>query len=480
MRKIAFGYFLLMTTVSGFAQLKSYVDERIELFGIVFRLAGAEEYVNNEVANYAVDIDAYFASYKNHPLIKYVKEIRERDEVAYNAVAPNFIFVEIKNGQVRLAPNADLDCLLQDPRWTKKTFLNYIKLLNRFYKDTKFRTFFDKHKALYAEVEKRFDAGFVSNIHTEWFNDFFGQALIASRIYISLTNGRSNYGGPGCPKMEPQGSIIIGCSDVDSGGIPVFNHIYQEKLFYTVIHELCHIFTSPIIEEYLQDMMPAANIIFPFVKEALANVAYGSASAILVEGINNLCTNMYFREYPLSIWSDDDGKYITLPNEYQIRSNEYYGFIWMGRFVRFMENFYANRNIYPYFQDFMPQIVAYTNSVSGNIEKIIFEYEHSNPYVVNVFPALHSVVSADIKEIRVDFSHRMHNCYGVASSKDTTAIYPETGDGFWTDDNRTTFIIPVTLEKGKSYGVSLPQGIFQSADKYWMKEDFEILFKTGE
>jgi hypothetical protein len=48
---------------------------------------------------------------------------------------------------------------------------------------------------------------------------------------------------------------------------------------------------------------------------------------------------------------------------------------------------------------------------------------------------------------------------------------------YWSEDKKT-FTIPVELTKGKSYGLKLPAGVFQSVDRFEMKKDFEILFKT--
>jgi hypothetical protein len=465
MKKFILLWSFFISAWNCFAQLQSQVDERMELAGIVFRLAGAEEYVNNEVVNYVLDIDSFFAPYKDHPLIRYVKKIRERDEVAYNAVSGTIFYLEIKNGQVRLAPHVDLNCLLQDPRWTKETFLTYVKLLNRFYKDSKFHGFFNRHKALYAETEKRFNS-FLADIHTEWFNDFFGQSLTTPLICVSLTNGRSNYGGsPSCLPNIPEGSIIIGCSRVDSDGIPVFNKDINPDLFFTVMHELCHIFTGPLVDKYQQDMIQAADTIFPYVKEALAKVAYGDANSMLVEGINNLCTNMYFREYP------------TRWEKYMIRDNENYGFIWMRRFVRFMDNFYEHRDIYPHFEDFMPQIISFINSCGRNIEQIVFEYNHSAPYVVNVFPSPNTVVSAGIKVVKVDFSQPMWDVAGIYHIENVAR--PDSGMRYWNED-KTSLYIPVNLKKRGKYGLLLCKGIFQSSETFLMKEDFEILFETEE
>jgi hypothetical protein len=168
---------------------------------------------------------------------------------------------------------------------------------------------------------------------------------------------------------------------------------------------------------------------------------------------------------------------------YNIRENEERGFVWMRRAMKLMDNFSENRNLYPYIEDFMPQIITFINSCGDNIEQIVFEYNHSNPYIVNVFPGLNTVVSSNIKEIRVNFSCPMHNSYGIFDSKQPDVVFPKThglGIGKGWNEDRTTFIIPVELEKGKNYGLRLPAGVFQSFETFPMKEDFEVLFKTAE
>jgi hypothetical protein len=460
-------------TCSAFAQLQSHVDERFELNSIVFRLADAEEYVNNQVVNYAADIDAYFTAYKDHPVVQYVKEIREQDEVAYNAISSLSYLLEISNNNIHLKPQTDLDAFFRDePRWTKETLNQYLKLLNTFYKKTKFKTFYNQHRDLYVETEKRFDE-LLKNIHSDWFQSFFGKPLGNPSIYISLSNGRSNYALNSYDRSSDYG-IIIGCNNVDKEGIPTFingfdengNPYFDSNKFLVIVHEFSHHFSNPLVFQYEQEMIGAAEKIFPYVEKPLTNAAYGYTSSTLIEGFNALFTNMYFKEYP------------TRFEKYSIRYDEDKGFVWMRRAVRFMDNFLKDRNLYPTIEDFLPQLVSFINFCGDNIEQIVFEYNHSNPYIINVFPGLNSVVSADVKEIRVDFSHPMWGSYGTNTLKQPDVVYPpKNGDIHW-NENQTTLIIPVKLEKGKSYGIAIAAGICQSSETFPMQKDFEVTFKT--
>ena len=466
--------FLFISGYSCLAQLTCSVDERSELISIVFRLADAEEYVNNQVFNYVADIDTYFAPYKEHELIQFAKEIRERDFIAYNAVSGITNLIEITNNKVVIDSMQDFNYYYtRDPRWSEKTLRQFVELLNVFYKDTDFKKFYTQHQALYQETEKRFNE-LLSSIHTDWFESFFGKPLDNPVIRISLTNGNSNYGGLGgkIKGKDSTNGIIIGCTNVDKDGIPMFisgfdlegNPLFDSNLLFTIMHEFSHYFTNQLLVKYQPDMMPAAEKMFPYVKDQLAAVAYGDAGAILGEGLNNLFTNMYFKEHPAGL------------EPYNIRRNEVSGFVWMRRAMRMMESFSNNRETYPTIDAFMPQITSFINTSGEQIEQIMDEYNYSFPYVVNVFPDANTAVSSDIKEIRIDFSHPMWYSHGLYNLEGFTLL-PTSAMPYWSED-RKTYIIPVNLEKGKTYGTTLLLGIFQSEYTFPMKENFEFKFQT--
>ena len=73
MRNIICLVFLLVcVTGKCFGQLQPKVDERIELTGVVFRIAGVPEYTYGVIEEYNKDIDEYFQSYSHHDLIDYI------------------------------------------------------------------------------------------------------------------------------------------------------------------------------------------------------------------------------------------------------------------------------------------------------------------------------------------------------------------------------------------------------------------------
>jgi hypothetical protein len=87
MRVVA-GLFLLFLSSNPKLYGQAYrvgVDPRIELFSIVFRLAGNNEYTQGRVPSYLDAIDRYFAPYRDHPAVKLARELAETDGVGFNA-----------------------------------------------------------------------------------------------------------------------------------------------------------------------------------------------------------------------------------------------------------------------------------------------------------------------------------------------------------------------------------------------------------
>ena len=82
---------LLFTLTYGQAEKnmdKSKVDERIEIVSIVFRLAGNREYSSELFKTYTDRIAAHYSLYKDHELIKFIKQIKQESGIGYDVSVP--------------------------------------------------------------------------------------------------------------------------------------------------------------------------------------------------------------------------------------------------------------------------------------------------------------------------------------------------------------------------------------------------------
>jgi hypothetical protein len=64
------------------------MDPRVELFEIVFRLAGATEFAADVVSSpYIEEVDAWFGPFREHAAVRIAHELCLEHSIGYNAVA---------------------------------------------------------------------------------------------------------------------------------------------------------------------------------------------------------------------------------------------------------------------------------------------------------------------------------------------------------------------------------------------------------
>lgn len=465
-----FHFFIFCLPHNGVAQLRSTTSEVFELSSIVFRLAGAEEYLSDPIPSYANEIDKYFAPFADHELIGYVREIRGKFLIGYDAVANAAAYLVLRNGEIALDPTFDAGRIREiDDRWTTETYGKYVNLLNDFYKDCNFKKFYSDHRKLYNVATDRADK-LLKNINTEWFDSFFGEDLGNVRIVVSLCNGNVNYAFSLLNKNNGFG-IVIGCR-ADAKGKPAFSVLMPQ----TIIHELLHGYTNKLIYGIWDEIEPAALKIYPHVAKKMLEIAIGFPKNVMAEWFTDLCADMYFRD-------NEATKGFSLA--FRIAQQQKRGFIWMEKSVEFMNGFYENRDQYPTVKDYMPRIVEFINDVADNFGEVIAAYENLHPRILEIIPAPNSTVALNTDRIVIKFSEPMStDSYGYGRTKEEGVLTIPTSKGdkeFWRDD--MTFVIPIKSNKllpNKKYGLYLGRDFFTSTREYPLAEDYTIIFNTSE
>lgn len=457
---------LWCTMNSASAQIKSQVEECFELTSIAFRLAGAEEYVNNSIPGYTADIDNYFSKYKEHKLISYIKEIREKQGISYDAVPAATGCIEVKGGKVIIVPQCDVSKIGQiDKRWTEQSFRTFVRLLNDFYRQTKFKEFFTQHRDLYDIAESRLNAVLV-NLNVEWFKAMFGGELENTIVVASLCNGPSNYAFSGVTKEAKRGIVMGSGSDKEG------NPFYNKLLITIVVHEFLHHYTNPCIAQHWSQIDSASQVIYSHVKEKMAKLAYGSANSTMIEWFDNLLTIMYFKDNPIE----------NLTTAYLIALKQREGFIWMDRAMTFMGHFSNHRNLYPVINDYMPEIVSFINYTAADFNNVLKEFDDNEPHVTDAFPIPNSILPSGIDTIQIRFSRPMFPAHGLRPLDDKKILAPNlTQRPFWKDVYTYCVVLDRSkLEKGKTYGFKLAHGFFQSEKIHPMKEDYPYTFRMPD
>jgi len=387
------------------AQPRAHVDERFELTGVVFSLSDEEVYHYQHSDYYWKDIETYFSKYRNHELIKFINE-KFNDNFHMDFPCTLAADIEITSEGIvwthRWIPYYENYKLYTDAiTWTKTEMDEYLRLLNNFYKDTKFHDFFISHKDFYSKVENSFQK-LVDQVDTAWFTDFFGKPYSMENIWIVPAFEGNNFG---FRRKDTSGkeynNCIMGCSRIDETGTPFF----KTNDFKVLIHESCHNYTEPMWEKYYGQCEGICDTIFSYLKNVLTENHYGSASSTIFEGMNILYEHCYYKDHN------------TLENEFvsfecSMKNAAFKGFPWMSEAMTFMDNFYNNRDVYIYCEYFISDLINFLHNIADNMKEYYYPkmYEFS-PLIINTFPAKNSVIDTNVKTMMFKLSQPIEGVF---------------------------------------------------------------------
>lgn len=333
------------------------VDKRVELLSIVFRLANSHEYSQNLFPKYVESIENHFGEFRNHELIKYVKGELLEDGIGFSSVMSMAIHImEPPNINPITTPFPYKS--LEEP-WKEESAIKFLKLLSEFYSDADCETFFNKNKELYKTASNRFKKVY-QNLDLEWYQNFYGAKSKGEFIIINgLRNGGANYG----PKIFSKNGIeviyaIMGTWSVDSLSIPTYE---IDEYFPTLLHEFNHSFVNHLVEKYRSELQESGTIIFDKVKEEMNKQAYGNWKTMYDEALVRAAVIKYMKDHSY------DKRTIENEMNEQLSSS----FLWTDELVKELDRYDNNRDRYPSFTSFMPEIVKFFNLTTSKIDNEI-------------------------------------------------------------------------------------------------------------
>ena len=177
------------------------------------------------------------------------------------------------------------------------------------------------------------------------------------------------------------------------------------------------------------------------------------------------------------------------------------GFIWLGEMMNYLKVFYLNREKFPDYEAFMPQLVLFMQQVADCMQNYYLPKKRSynllQPQVIATYPANGAVVDTSIDKVIFIFSRPM--CYAsIVSFVDSDSIlplplkrnyYPINDKGekefdyesiefpHWKD--RYTYVLPLAepLKPKSKYGFKIAR-YFTEIQYYFGSRTFELIFET--
>ena len=398
MKKWLFLWVCLLPIAGVYAKEKATVgakvDERVELLSIVFRLTGAQEYSSNDAKAYVADIEKWFGPYKQDTLVQYAKKVRSQSGIGYDAVARMAVHLEGKGGKYYLPENT-LASLCGDGRWNKENAQQFVRLLNDFYKKTRFDKFFKEHEDWYKQMTDRFNSQI--DFNRDWYPAFYGERPEGDyRVILGCSNGGSNY-GPSVFSDDGKKTVyaVMGCWGFDADtDLPDFSTAVYAA---TLIHEFNHSFVNHLMEENDNKarMEEAGKKVIAALKEEMSAQAYPQWSTVFNEAIVRAAVVRYMR--------DNGSSQQEIDQEIRTQCSRY--FLWTGGLDSLLGVYSANRDKYPSLRSFYPRIIEFFDSVGVHIDEMKADYLALCPKVVSISPDLNGRGDVDpsITELKVVF-----------------------------------------------------------------------------
>lgn len=437
------------------------VDPRVELLGIVFRLAGHPEYNRAVVKPYVDAVETQFGPFRDHAVVRRARELRASRGVSYDACM-SFAVHLTDDGtlQERVPFDPRPDGL--DSRWTPAEARAFLQDLQAFAAESKFAEFYDRERPLYDVAVSRMKALLDRDAHLEWFPAFFG-ARPGSRFAVALAmlNGPSNY-GPHVRLSEDAEELhaILGVWAVDPEGQPLFGTGVVE----TLVHEFCHSYANPVVDRHEAALRPAGEKLYAPVAVAMQRQAYGDWTTMMRETVVRACTLRYISRYqgPVAV--------VRRTLDELNRS-----FRSAGPLATFLADEYEpHRDRYPTLESFAPRLIAFFEEQAAAAPQV------EAPRIVKVSPADGAMgVDPTLDRIEVVFDRPMRD-----ESWSLVGGPPELPELRGTpsyDAARKTWSVGVRLQPERSYVLRFNSPrfrAFQSAEGIPL-EPVLVKFRTG-
>ena len=420
------------------------VDPRVELFSVMFRLAGNPEYSQGRVPAYTEAVDQHFARFRDHAAIKAARSLRGQHGIGFDAVAAMAIHVDAVPALQPLVPLSPLPPSL-DARWQPKAAAEFLDKARAFARDTGFVGFLAQHRPLFAVAEERMAAVLAADAHLEWFDQFFGQRQGADfQLVLGMLNGGGCYG----PRVRlgngrEQLYCVLGVWSVDDAGQPRFD----QDMLGTVVHEFCHSYANPLIEAQEARLVKAGPVLYAPVAAAMKRQAYATWQTMLKESLVRACVVRYQRAVH---GADAERKQLA-----EERGNK---FLWIDGLSAALTRYEAARSQHATLQSFMPEVVAFFDQYA---EEITRNPPPVAPVVVTMTPANGSKdVDPALTALVVTFDQPMRD--GAWAVVGGGPHFPETTGRPSYDAARKVLTIPVRLKPDWDYELWLNRGKFDS------------------
>jgi hypothetical protein len=435
-------------------------DQRAEIIGILFRIAGASDFSDGNVQPYTRQVDSAFVPYRNHAVFVELNRLRRAYGIGLSDVttlAPQ-ITDPVTFGE-RAPIDAPKSTLARS--WHGAEARTFLAEARDFAKVAHVEDFLRTHQAVYDSATARTRRLVETRAHLDWFKGFFSEPthdlLIISPF---LGSSRGNFGAAFQDGPTHERYAFLAVPGSDSAGYPILGG----ETMSTLIHELNHSYVNHVLDSLRAQLRPAGERIFPAVQSAMSQLAYSNAHTMFNESVVRAGVIRYLLA--------NEGESAARA-ELQVQRG--LGFVWMDELVDLLGTYEAHRDTYSTFSTFAPRLVAYYNDLAPRIERVAAAYDSRRPHIVkssiangarNIDPGVRELILTFDKPIRAAISLKGNFGHGI----------PElTGSSL--DPTRTILTIGMRLDAGNDYAI--PFGPAFVSDDGFTNQRLDLSFQTN-
>jgi hypothetical protein len=326
-------------------QVEIKVSPAIDLFGLISRLAGVNQYTEVMLPEFISELENYFDHLRDHPAIDFARECNIRHQI--NGDAPMSLAVYVGpppewNLQMDLS---DIPAAF-DPRWDSALISEYLEHARVFAEESHFLDFFQEHKDLQDMAKERLAAMLDGEQLFSWYMDFFGYYPEKVTMYLSLLNGTCSYG---YPVFYSDGTLefvsLLGGRFPDRDGFPNYP---KDWFIPIIIHEYAHSYINPLIKANPEKFQALGEALLRTHRAKMIERGYNVWNVVLQEYLVRACTVKYLAQ--------NKGKRKAREN---IRRDIQDGFTEIEGLVRLLDDYENQRDAYPTIESFLPQVKIY-------------------------------------------------------------------------------------------------------------------------
>lgn len=326
--------------------LEIKVDPRIELINVVLTYTKWPYYGKMEEPGYEYieDMKKYFDPYKNHEAIRWCNDFPLFQDISF----PPQMMIYLTD-----PPDMKLKYEVPEtiPEEAVNSCLKTVDFLNKFAADSQFNKFWNSKQSFYAELIGGIKERLPYDTYTSIVSQFYGGV---PKKYVCIATPTLSDISFGASLELDTGTIpyFVAGPDEFVNGKPIFT---DEWLRLLIFHEYGHSFVNPLCEKY-RDEISRYEYLFQYFKasEYISKV-YDEWFVIVHEHI------VRAGEYVLL-------KKAGLKKESQanLQKNMKYGFLLLPSIIEKLEYYDSNRNKYPDFEAFFPELIKVFNEIDIN------------------------------------------------------------------------------------------------------------------